>query len=151
VSRHPVRSIGSCRPDRSVATRASFDTAETRRKDHSGVGNVAAVTNFPAGYQFQTEDEWALTKTRFPLGTLVTGTVIEPYVGRVAFGVWLDLGDNTLGLIRTPKLHRAVSGAASGQTLGGRVISHLLHAFIELSAEQLVSDDFRSLIPPFER
>jgi len=90
---------------------------------------------------------------------MVTGTVIEPYIGRKAFGVWLDLGDNTLGLIRTPELRRAVPGAAatgprlpeSGQTLEGRVISHRLHFLVELSAEQLVSDDFRSLIPSVER
>jgi hypothetical protein len=88
---------------------------------------------------------------------MVIGTVIEPYIGRKAFGVWLDLGDNTLGLIRTPELRRAVPGAVatrprlaeSGQTLEGRVNSHLLHAFVELSAEQLVSDDFRSLISSF--
>jgi hypothetical protein len=105
------------------------------------------VTQFPAGYQFQTEDEWALTKTRLPLGTMVTGTVIGPYIGRKAVGVWLDLGDNTLGLIRTPEFRRPVPGGAatsprlpeSGQTLEGRVISHLLHAFVELSAEQLLT------------
>jgi hypothetical protein len=79
---------------------------------------------------------------------MVTGTVIEPYLGRKAFGAWLDLGDNALGLIRTPELRGAVPGAAaasprlpeSGQTLVGRVISHRVHFIVELSAEQLTLD-----------
>ena len=110
-----------------------------------------AVTEFPPGYRFQTDEAWARTKSRFPLGALVAGTVIGPFTGRKAFGAWLNLADDTLGLLRTPGLPDAERGHAAGRdpspgvgpTLSGRVVGHRLHCWVELSTEDAVAPDRR--------
>ena len=70
-------------------------------------------------------DTWETVKTRFPVGSTVTGTVYDV----APFGVFIDLGDDAIGLLLVPEMAGDTKKQVGdypqiGQSVTAKVIHH---------------------------
>lgn len=83
-------------------------------------------------------DRWPATKKRFPVGSKAVGRV----VARQRFGVFLDLGDDALGLMELPSLPRVEGSQAPVYPERGAAVEGIVVGYRETNRQvSLVSED----------
>jgi ribosomal protein S1 len=104
--------------------------------------------DWPPRWRGSAED-WEAIKRRFPLGSWAEGLVIA----RQPFGVFIDLGNETVGLMETPALpdpstDEEFEYPAVGARLGGFVVRHRDSNFqVELVSPNPAGASFKRLVP----